>query len=535
MNVTAFVNARVFDGNSYLGRNEVLVRDGRVAEMATRVNTSGADVVDVAGGLVAPGFVDAHVHAVQGGLERIRCDLSDATTRDEYLAAVREYAAAHPDAPWILGGGWAMPAFPGGTPTAADLDAVVADRPVFLPNRDHHGAWVNSRALELAGVDASTPDPAHGRIERDAAGRPTGTLHEGAMDLVSALIPATSETEMDAALLAAQRYLHSLGITAWQDAIVGAYGGVDDPGPAYARAARRGALTASVSGALWWDRDRDESQLAELVQRSTELSHGRFRAEAIKIMQDGVVENFTAAMSEPYLDAAGRPTGNRGHSFVEPGALRRYVRRLDELGFQVHVHAIGDRAVTEALDALAGSRRDRRHHIAHLQVVNPRDVARFADFDVTANLQMLWAVQDEQMVELTLPFLGPKRSGWQYPFRALERAGARLVAGSDWPVSSPNPLLAIHAGVNRVPFGDESTAPLLPDQGISLESAFAAYTAGSAWVTHRDDAGAVRPGARADLVTLDRDPFVLPHDEIGAAVATSCWVDGELVHDSGLA
>jgi predicted amidohydrolase YtcJ len=184
--------------------------------------------------------------------------------------------------------------------------------------------------------------------------------------------------------------------------------------------------------------------------------------------------------------------------------------------------------VTEALDALEGTRREGRHHIAHLQVVHPRDVSRFAELGVAANLQMLWAAHDEQMVELTIPFLGAERSGWQYPFRALEQAGARLVAGSDWPVSTPDPLRAIHVGVNRVPFG-ESSPPLLPEQAISLRSAFAAYTSGSAWVTHRDDAGAIRAGAVADLVTLDRDPFVLPPEEIGAAAATSCWVAGEAV------
>lgn len=530
---TAFVNGSVFDGRSYLGPTEVLVRDGRVVEVSATVDRSGADVVDLAGGLLAPGFVDAHVHAIQGGLERIRCDLSELTTRSDYLERVRTYATTHPDVPWILGGGWSMPAFPGGTPTASDLDAVAPDRPVFLPNRDHHGAWVNSRALELAGVSSSTPDPAHGRIERDDEGRPTGTLHEGAMDLVSTIVAPATETEMDAALTEAQRYLHSLGITGWQDAIVGDYAGMNDPGPAYLRAAQRGQLTAHVSGALWWDRDGDEAQIPSLVERRSALSHGRFRAATVKIMQDGIVENFTAAMTEPYLDRRGQATSNRGHSFVEPAALRTYVQLLDELDFQIHVHAIGDRAVGEALDALAGARRAGRHHVAHVQVVQPRDVGRFAELGVAANLQMLWAVQDAQMVDLTLPFLGTERSGWQYPFAAMERAGARLVAGSDWPVSSPNPLLAIHVGVSRVALG-ESTPPLLPEQSISLESAFAAYTSGSAWVTHRDEVGAIQAGRIADLVALDRDPFVLPRDEIGAAVATSCWVDGGLVYASGL-
>jgi predicted amidohydrolase YtcJ len=530
---TAFVNGSVFDGRSYLGVGEVLVRGRRIVEVSAAVDRTGAAVVDLAGGLLAPGFVDAHVHAVQGGLERIRCDLSDVTTRDEYLERVRNYAAAHPDLPWILGGGWSMPAFPGGTPTAAELDTAVADRPVFLPNRDHHGAWVNTRALQLAGIGAATADPAHGRIERDRHGKPTGTLHEAAMDLVSGLIPATTEVEMYAALMAAQRYLHSVGVTAWQDAIVGNYGGIDDPGPTYLRAAQRGELSASVSGALWWDRDTDGRQAESLVERRAALSSGRFRVATVKIMQDGVAENFTAAMTDPYLDRCGHTTGNRGHSFVAPAVLRDCVRLLDEHGFQLHFHAIGDRAVREALDALEGTRREHRHHIAHVQVVDPDDVPRFAAHGIAANLQMLWATMDAQMVELTLPFLGAERSRWQYPFAALERAGARLVAGSDWPVSSPDPLLAMHVGVNRVGFG-ESTPPLLPDQALSLESAFAAYTSGSAWITHRDDAGVVRAGAIADLVTLDRDPFALPTDEIGGVRATSCWIDGDPVFESGL-
>jgi predicted amidohydrolase YtcJ len=335
--------------------------------------------VDLEGGLLAPGFVDAHVHVVQGGLERIRCDLSELGTREEYRARIAEYAAEHPDQEWIVGGGWAMAAFPGGTPTAADLDDVVPDRPVFLPNRDHHGAWVNSRALDLAGITSATPDPAHGRFERDPDGRPTGTLHEGAMHAVAGLLPATSEEEYDAALLAGQRYLHSLGVTGWQDAIVGAYAGMDDCAPTYLRAAQRGDLTAHVVGALWWDRDQGLDQVPSLVQRRAAYTHGSFRATSVKVMQDGVAENGTAALGAPYLDLQGHVTDNSGHSFVDPAALKVYAAALDAEGFQVHIHAIGDRGVREALDALAGTDPARRHHIAHLQLVHPDDVPRFAD------------------------------------------------------------------------------------------------------------------------------------------------------------
>lgn len=538
MVTTLFTDGALFDGRHHRRRGQVLVEDGRIAGVAVGGGLERGvhvdRVVDLAGGLLAPGFVDAHVHPIQGGLERLRCDLSELGTREEYLAAVRRYADAHPDAPWILGGGWAMPAFPGGTPTAADLDAVVPDRPVFLPNRDHHGAWVNSRALEIAGVDARTPDPADGRIERDAEGRPSGTLHEGATALVARHLPPTTADEYYRALLAGQSYLHSLGVTGWQDAIVGAYSGMDDPASTYARAAAGGDLTAYVVGALWWQRDRGLEQVADLVARRASMTTGRFRATTVKIMQDGVAENGTAALLSPYLDPCGHPTDNSGHSFLTAQALRDAVRELDAHGFQVHVHAIGDRGAREALDAFEGTDPARRHHVAHLQLVHPDDVRRFAGLGVAANLQMLWACYDDQMVDLTLPVLGEERSRWQYPFGGLHRAGARLVAGSDWPVSTPDPLAAIHVAVNRWAYGEpgrEGSEPFLPEQAIDLETAFAAYTSGSAWVNHRDDAGRLEPGAVADLVVLDRDPFAGPVEDVGAARVRSTWVDGSPVFE----
>jgi len=540
---TVFRNGSLFDGRRHRAGTALVVEGGRVSRVApeTEVGDVGADeVVDLAGGLVAPGFVDAHVHTVQGGLERIRCDLTEATTREECLATIAAYAAANPDLPWILGGGWAMSAFPGGAPTAADLDAVVPDRPVFLPNRDHHGAWVNTRALEVAGVRESTPDPVDGRFERDAGGRPTGTLHEGAMALVAAFVPATDPDERYRGLLAGQAHLHELGVTGWQDAILGAYAGMDDPSETYLRAARSGDLTGHVVGALWWDRDRGEEQVADLVARRAAFTHGRLRATSVKIMQDGVAENGTAALSSPYLDRCGHPTANRGHSFVEAEALCRHVARLHGEGFQVHVHAIGDRGVREALDAFEraarlapyAGHREPRHHIAHLQLVHPDDVSRFAGLGVTATAQMLWACLDDQMVDLTLPFLGEERAGWQYPFGALDRSGARLAAGSDWPVSTPDPLAAIHVAVNRRAYaasGREGEEAFLPEHALTLERAFAAYTSGSARINHRDDAGSLRPGAVADLVVLDRDPFAGPPEEIGATRVRSTWVDGSIV------
>jgi predicted amidohydrolase YtcJ len=544
LTTTVFRNGALFDGHRYRGAlGGVGVAEGRIASVRAQHEAWGRPgpdtrVVDLAGGLLAPGFTDAHVHPIQGGLERLRCDLSEHETREEYLAAVRAYADSHPDVEWILGGGWAMPAFPGGTPLAADLDIVVPDRPVFLPNRDHHGAWVNTRALEIAGVTRETPDPPDGRIERDADCNPSGTLHEGATALVSRHLPRTTGADYRAALLAGQDYLHSLGVTSWQDAIVGSYAGMDDPGSTYVDAAASGELRSHVVGALWWDRRQGVEQVADLVGRRAALTGGRFRATTVKVMQDGVAENGTAALLEPYLDRCGHATDNSGHSFLDAQAVKDAVAALDAAGFQVHVHTIGDRAVRETLDAFGGldrlDQRDLRHHIAHLQLIHPDDVPRFAELGVAANMQALWACHDDQMVDLTLPFLGEQRSTWQYPFGALHRAGARLVAGSDWPVSTPDPLAAIHTAVTRTSYGDPGRAgtdPFLPEQALPLEVAFAAYTSGSAWANHRDDAGVVEIGAVADLVVLDRDPFAGPPEEIGAARVVSTWIDGEPVHD----
>jgi predicted amidohydrolase YtcJ len=522
----------------------VAVAGGRIAAVGgdevRDLIGSGTEVVDLDGGLLIPGFQDAHVHPYQGGMSLLSCDLRGADSAGAAVNIVAEYAADRPELEWITGGGWYMSMFPGGTPRAALLDAVIPNRPVFLINRDAHGAWANSRALELAGINRDTPDPRDGRIERDAAGNPTGTLHEGAMALVYDLIPATTREERETALLVAQQHLFGFGITAWQDAIVGDYADMRDPGPAYHALGTRhptmaGSLQARVVGALWWDRERGLEQIPELVDRRAALGAGRFRPASVKIMQDGVAENFTAAMLAPYEDGHGHATSNVGLSFVDPALLKEAVTRLDALGFQAHFHAIGDRAVRECLDAVEAARAangvgDNRHHISHIQVVHPDDVSRFVELDVTANMQALWASNDAQMSELTLPFLGETRGAWQYPFGDLARAGARLAAGSDWPVSSPNPVAAIHTAVNRWSPEDGEREPFLARQALTLREALAAYTAGSAFVNHLDaDTGTIQVGKFADVAVLDRDPFAHAAREIGDSTVVATFIEGERV------
>ncbi len=407
------------------------------------------------------------------------------------------------------------------------LDGLVPDRPVYLINRDYHGAWVNSQALRIAAITGETPDPSDGRVERDALGEPTGTLHEGAMNLVERFVPPPSALHMREGLMLAQSYLHSLGITAWQDAWV-----TPETLGVYRSLAQSGELTARVVAALWWDRDRGAEQVEDLIEQRAEGATGRLRSTSVKIMQDGVCENFTAALLDPYLDVQGIRTGNRGLSFVEPAALKEHVTRLDVEGFQVHVHAIGERAVREALDAFEAARRangprDSRHHIAHIQVVHPRDRPRFAALGVVANAQPLWACHEPQMDELTVPFLGPDRSSWQYPFADLLRSGASLAFGSDWSVSTPNPLLEMEVAVNRIDPGARDNPPFLPQERLSLAQSIHAFTMGSAFVNRLDDStGSITRGKLADLVVLDRNLFSAASGPIGDARVLLTMVEG---------
>jgi predicted amidohydrolase YtcJ len=497
----------------------------------------GTEVVDLGGRLLIPGFQDAHVHPVGGGLELGACDLTGAVTLEEYRQRISAYAAANPDASWITGGGWSMETFPGGIPDRRILDELVPDRPVFLPNRDHHGGWANTRALEIAGIDAQTPDPVDGRIEREPDGAPIGALQEGAMQLLAKHVPAATEDDLIAGLLRAQDLLHSLGITAWQDALVASEGPLGDVAGAYRIAQDRDLLTARVVGALWWERDQGLEQLERLLEVREQLTRGRMTASTVKIMQDGVAENHTAAMLSPYLrHGCGCAAGGRhdGLSFVDPTALPDYVTALDAQGFQVHFHALGDRAVREALDAIEAARtahgfNDHRHHLAHVQVVHPDDVPRFRALGATANMQPLWAAHEPQMDELTIPFLGPERSSWQYPFADLQREGAVLAAGSDWPVSSPDPIQGIHVAVNRVGPGADAEA-FLPEQRLPLGVALGAYTAGTAYVNHLDDTGTIAVGNLADLAVLDRDPFAGPASEICRTTVEQTFVGGRRVY-----
>ncbi|MGX5694780.1 amidohydrolase [Agromyces soli] len=544
-----FTGGSVFTGTgSPIHGHAVAVTDGRIAAVLPEAEAAAlagpeTRVVALDGALLAPGFQDAHIHPVGGGVELLQCNLSETESAEEAVAAIAAYAAANPDEPWILGGGWSMDQYPGGAPVRGLIDAVVPDRPVLVMSRDHHSAWANTKAIELAGLEASTPDPADGRIEREADGTPAGTFHEGAMGLFDEVKPEVGDELAYRGLLRAQDELIALGITGWQDAMVaGGTAGAGDGLNAYQRALDEGTLKVHVVGAQWWERDGGLEQVSTMVRRRERIAalghEDRLSLGTVKIMVDGVAENQTAAMLTPYRDAHGHDTHNHGISFVDPALLRQAVAALDAAGLQVHFHALGDRAVREALDAVEAARSvngstDGRHHLAHLQIVAEADTARFAELDAVANLQMLWATHEDQIDELTLPFLQEGQEARQYPFGDLVRDGAKLAAGSDWPVSTADPLAAIHIAVTRVAPGVDADPLGGAHQRLELATAMAAYTSGTAYVNHRDhDTGHVREGYLANLVVIEPDPFALPADELHRARVASTWIEGEPVYIS---
>jgi predicted amidohydrolase YtcJ len=482
------------------------------------------------GRLVVPGFQDAHVHAAFGGRNLLSLNLDELATREQYLDAIAAYAAAHPELPWITGGGWYNAAFPAEGPRREDLDAVVPDRPAFLMNTDVHGAWANTLALEAGGITAATPDPWDGYYVRDADGSPTGMLHEGAAyAFASSVVPGTDPATWRASILRAQAELHALGITGWQDAwvapdLLSAYRSLDD----------EGELTARVVTALWWDRHRGLEQIDELVELRERGTRGRVDARTVKIMLDGCPENGTAAVLRPFEGHLGEAHGT-GITFVEPEVLTEAVTRLDALGFQVHMHALGDRALRIALDAVEAARaangpRDARHHVAHLQVTDPADLPRLRELGVVANMQPFWAQFDPLMRELTLPALGEERLSRLYPIGTIARSGAVLAFGSDWPVSTPDPLLELEVAVTRVSPAERGGEPFRAEERIDLPTALAAFTRGAAYVNRDDEAGTIAPGMRADLAVLDRNLF--EDGPIGDAQVELTIAAGSVVHEA---
>ncbi len=512
----------------------VAITDGRIVYVGSDDGAAAfigdnTRVVDLHGRMLMPGFQDSHIHPIMAGIEASACDLNGLPGIPEYRSKILDYATNNPDVAWILGGGWSMSVFgPGGTPSKSILDELVPDRPVYLSSQDGHTGWANSAALAIAGIDKNTPDPADGRIDRDpVTGEAIGSLQEGAMSLVTEHIPPNSLETRLMGLRYSVDLLNSYGITGIQDAIV-----YEDDLKAYTELANSGELTLRVVASLWWETRKDMSQLPAMVALRDKYSKGLIDARTIKIMQDGVMENYTAAMLEPYLV----PSGTKGIPMVEPQTLKAIVSKLDAEGFQVHFHAIGDAAVRQSLDAVEEALIDNgalghRHHISHLQMIDPADIPRFKELDVVANFQPLWAYADEYVTELTIPFIGEERARWMYPIKSVLDTGATVAFGSDWSVSTANPFPQIETAITRKSAIDDEMDAFIPEERIDLESALVAFTINSAFVSRREnETGSIEVGKYADLVLLDQNLFEIDAKDISDTTALATLFEGRVVH-----
>jgi predicted amidohydrolase YtcJ len=531
MSSTFFHGGTIWTGVNATGTDALLVVDGTVQALgeAALAQANGADEVDLNGGFLMPSFGDGHAHPLPGGLEAVGPQVRQCGSVDEIVAEVKRFAADHPDDEWIIGASYESSMAPGGLFDARWLDAAVPDRPVVLRAWDYHTVWCNSVALLRAGITADTPDPELGEIPRREDGSPLGTLREwGAVDLVHKIVPERDTAVSVGALRTAARYYLASGVTWVQDAWV-------EPADVdtYLAAAGEDALDIRFNLGLYADPRYFDSQLEQFTdarRRVQEAASPLLTANTVKFFADGVIENETGALLAPYcgtLHSHGGlersdPGNNRGMRVWDN--LAEAARAVDELGFQIHIHAIGDAAARQALDAIehvvnTNGPRDRRPVIAHAQLVDDADLDRFAALGVIPNMQPLWAQLDPLMVELTIPRLGPDRSEKQYRMHSLDESGAPLAFGSDWPVSSGAPLDGIAIAASR--------GGWTPQELLTVERALKAYTAG---VAHQAFAerhwGTIVPGASADLVWLDSDPRTTPPDGLADVRVRATYLAG---------
>lgn len=506
------------------GETIAYVGDEAGARAWLRARRARVDVLELEGRALLPGLQDTHVHLLAGGVEQGEVMLAELASVEALLDAVARWAAAHPEAAWVRGSGWSMAAFEGRL-HRVQLDAIVPDRPVVLHAVDGHSVFVNSLALARAGIDARTQAPVGGVIERDASGEPTGVLHETAMQAVVELLPDPSEAEVDAGLARAQALAHAQGITSIVDAAASAW-----IVAGYARGRERDSLRLHVHAAVPIEPDHDAA-VAEVVALRERFAGGPLQVDAIKLFVDGIVESQTAALLEPYVD------GTQVAPLWSRDELHARVREADDAGLQLHAHVIGDAATRVMLDAIAELPPDheRRPLLAHLELIDTADIPRFAALGVHAAIQPLWAYPDAYVTDLTIPRIGSERGERLYPFGELVRAGATLVGGSDWTVSSMHVFAAIEVALTRRDPKLDAAAELAPlgvDQQLDRMTALRAYTSHAARASHAEhERGSLELGKRADFVVLSHDPLVIDAFALSEVSVEQTWFGGALVFE----
>ena len=529
------LNGRVFTGadqepaEALAMRGNEILRVGSNREMK-RLAGKATKVIDAHGGTVLPGFIDAHVHFVSGGLGMDRVNLLDAESLEAINRKIREFAAANPDRPWVLGRGWYYSPFPGGLPTRQQLDALVPDRPAYMSCYDGHTGWANTAALKLAGITAKTPDPADGVVVKDPkTGEPTGVLKEAAMGLMSKVLPQPSRADRLRAIRRASEEASRLGITSIHEAGTG-----EAALEMFEEVRQSGALSVRIYAALSVKDNMTEADADAFdALRRKYASNPQIKVGAIKVMDDGVIEAHTAAMLSPY---ANKPT--TGHANYTPQELQRVVAMMDRRDWQVMTHAIGDGAVRMTLDAYEAAAKanpapaaGRRHRIEHAETIDSSDIPRFAQLNTIVSYMPFHANPTPAQLDVWTANIGPDRSSRGWISRTLQQAGARQVFGSDWPVVALDPRLEVNMAVTRRTADGLPPDGWLPGEAISLESAIEYMTAAGAYASF-DEArkGRLAPGLLADVVILSKDVFAQPPARFLDAVVDTTILGGKVVY-----
>lgn len=520
------VNARAWTGDArrpwadaIAVRGERIAAVGSSAEMR-KMAPPDARVVDARGGMLVPGFIDSHVHFIDGGFGLASVQLRDAKTPAEFVARIKRFAAAAPPNSWITEGNWDHEQWGGELPRKDWIDSVTPNTPVWVSRLDGHMALANSAALRAAGVTPDTRDVDGGEIVRDANGEPTGILKDNAMGLVYRAVPPPTDDQVDRALDAAMRYVAEQGVTSVHN--MGSWADL----AAFERAHAAGRLRTRIYAAVplsTWERLRDT--VAARGRGDAWLQRG-----ALKGFVDGSLGSHTAAFFDPFTDAP----GDRGLLVNTADDLYAWTAGADRAGLHVMVHAIGDRAINMLLDIFArvateNGARDRRFRVEHAQHIAPRDIPRFAELAVIPSMQPYHAIDDGRWAEKVI---GPERAKTTYAFRSLLDAGARVAFGSDWFVAPPTPLEGLYAAVTRRTLDDRNPGGWVPAQRISLDEALRAYTVNAAWAEFSErDKGSLERGKLADFVLIDRDLSRIAPETIRDARIMMTVVGGQVVFD----
>lgn len=533
-----FLDGSIHTFNESLSiENSIAIKDGYILAVGNKSSIQKligekTKINRLDGKMMLPSFHDAHSHPIWDGVNRLKCILTDLYDIQSIKDVLRECLNSDltKSTGWIVGSGLNIGLFPAGNPNKSLLDDISKDIPIILWANDGHSGLANSKALELANITAETQDPSYGVIERDPITQePSGTLRESAaINLVLDLTPKDTDSDYDKGLSIAQEMAHSFGITSVLEAAVG-----ERHMATYKRAADREELDLRVFTCLEYGKTNfvhDASMFEDVYLKLEQFNHPRINVNCVKIFIDGVLEGQTGALLEPYLDS-----GEVGELILEKELLNMAIARFDSENRQVHTHAIGDRAVRAALDAYEYALKengylDNRHHISHLQMISEEDIPRFSELNIAATFQATWAMPDEYIMGINIPEIGIERVNRMYPIQSVFQAGGLIVGGSDWAVTTMNPLVAIETAIRREDPDDRLKGTLNEDERMGLTEMLKAYTINAAYIMHQDNiTGSIEAGKFADLIILDKNLYDIPTNEISEVRVMETIIEGKTV------